>query len=227
MKKIFSFVLFSVIALASFAQPGTMTKADESDPKAKAVLEQIRKRFLGFKSVGADFSMEITLAEEPTETQKGTLAQQGNKYRLDLGSQEAISDGATIWMIMNYNKEVQINDMPEEGAMGGAILSPEAMLNFYDKGEFVYYLTNEYKQGSRTIQQIEFKPLDKNADYTKLRMNVDKNTKDVVSVEAFGRDGSRYKLIIDKLYPNKSFSAGYFTFDKSKYPGYYIEDLRE
>lgn len=227
MKKLFAVLMLSILAAGAYAQPGSLTTAEESDPKAKAVLEEIRNRFLSYKSLGADFTLDITLADEPTETQKGSLAQAGDKYRVELGSQSVISDGKAIWLIMAYNKEVQINDMPEGDEMGGAILSPEAMLNFYDKGDFVYYLTNEYKDGSRTVQQIEFKPTDRNADYSKLRMNVNKATKDIISVEAFAKDGSRYKLSIDKLYPNKSFAAGHFAFDKSKYPGYYIEDLRE
>lgn len=227
MKKLLIVLMLSTLAAGSFAQTGNLTTAEESDPKAKAILEEIRKRFLSYKSLGADFTLDITLADEPTETQKGSLAQQGKKYRVEMGSQSVISDGATLWMILSYNKEVQISDMPEEGEMEGAILSPDAMLNFYDKGDFVYYLTNEYKDGSRIVQQIEFKPLDRNADYSKLRMNVNKAAKDIISVEAFAKDGSRYKLTIDKLYPNKAFAAGHFTFDKAKYPGYHVEDLRE
>ncbi|MCB0548992.1 MAG: outer membrane lipoprotein carrier protein LolA [Phaeodactylibacter sp.] len=227
MKKLLLVLMLFTIAAGAYAQTGNFTSADESDPKAKAILEEIRKRFLSYKSLGADFTLDITLADEPTETQKGSLSQQGKKYRVEMGSQSVISDGNTLWLILSYNKEVQINDMPEEGEMDGAILSPDAMLNFYDKGDFVYYLTNEYKEGARTVQQIEFKPMDRNADYSKLRMNVNKATKDIISVEAFAKDGSRYKLSIDKLYPNKAFAANYFTFDKAKYPGYYIEDLRE
>lgn len=227
MKKLLVVLMLSTLVAGSFAQTGNLATAEESDPRAKAILEEIRKRFLSYKSLGADFTLDITLADEPTETQKGSLAQQGKKYRVEMGSQSVISDGATLWMILSYNKEVQISDMPEEGEMDGAILSPDAMLNFYDKGDFAYYITNEYKDGSRIVQQIEFKPLDRNADYSKLRMNVNKATKDIISVEAFAKDGSRYKLTIDKLYPNKAFAAGHFTFDKAKYPGYHVEDLRE
>ena len=227
MKQFLVVLTLSTLAAAGYAQTGSLTTPEESDPQAKAVLEEIRKRFLSYTSLGVDFTLDITLADEPTESQKGSLAQQGKKYRVEMGSQSVISDGSTIWLIMAYNKEVQVTDMPDEGEADGAILSPEAMLNFYDKGEFVYYLTNEYKDGSRTVQQIEFKPTDRNADYSKLRMNVNKATKDIISVEAFAKDGSRYKLSIDKLSPNKAFAASHFTFDEAKYPGYYVEDLRE
>ncbi len=225
-KSLLLFLLFA-LAMPTFAQKGSLTTKEESDPKAKAVLEKIRKRFQSYQSLAADFSLDITFPDQPTESQKGSLAQQGSKYRVSVAGQDIISDGKAIWMILKQNKEVQIMDMPEDDEMGGSILSPESLLTFYDKGEFVYYLTNEYKEGSLVIQQIEFKPLDRNADYTKLRMNVNKATTDVISVEAFARDGSRYKLAIDKLTPNKTFPAGHFSFDKAKYPGFYIEDLRE
>lgn len=225
-KSLLLFLLFALV-MPTFAQKGSLTTKEESDPKAKAVLEKIRKRFQSYQSLAADFTLDITFPDQPTESQKGSLAQQGSKYRVSVAGQDIISDGKAIWMILKQNKEVQIMDMPEDDEMGGSILSPESLLTFYDKGEFVYYITNEYKEGALTIQQIEFKPLDRNADYTKLRMNVNKATTDVISVEAFGRDGSRYKLAIDKLTPNKAFPAGHFSFDKAKYPGFYIEDLRE
>ena len=77
------------------------------------------------------------------------------------------------------------------------------------------------------MQQIEFKPLDKTYDYSKIRMTINKNTNEVLMVKAFGKDSSRYTFSINQLSSNKTFAANYFTFDKSKYPGYHIEDLRD
>lgn len=226
MKPVIFFLGLFLLSSSASAQSNTMTKPEDSDPKAKAMLDQIRERFESYTSLGADFSLDITFPEQPTETQKGTLGQKGDKFRMEMSSQTVISDGETLWMIFDHNQEVQVNDMPDEAEIGGTVLSPESMLNFYDQGDFVYYLTNEYRKNGRSVQEIEFKPTDRNAEYTKLRMKVDKATKDVISVEAFARDGSRYKLSIDKMQPNKSFPSGYFTFDKSDYPGYYVEDLR-
>jgi len=226
MKPIFFFLGLLLLSSAASAQTNTMTKPEDSDPKAKAVLDQIRKRFESYKTLAAEFTLDITFPEQPTETQKGELGQKGDKFRMEMSSQTVLSDGETLWMIFDHNQEVQINDMPDEAEIGGTVLSPESMLNFYDQGDFVYYLTNEYRKNGRTVQEIEFKPTDRNAEYTKLRMKVNKATKDVISVEAFARDGSRYKLSIDEMQPNKSFPSGYFTFDKSDYPDYYVEDLR-
>lgn len=226
MKKPILALLLLLAGMTGIAQNNTLTSAADSDPKAKALLDQIRDRYTSYQSLGADFKLDITFPDQPTETQKGSLAKDGKQFRMSMASQTVISDGKTLWMVFDHNKEVQVNNMPEETEMGGMVLSPESFLNFYDQGNFVYHLTNEYRSGNRTLQQIEFKPLDRNAEYTKLRMEVDKATKDIANVEAFGRDGSRYKLTLLKLDPNKRFPAGHFAFKADQYPGYYVEDLR-
>lgn len=227
MKKLLFSLFILALAVAASAQDNTVTTAEDSDPKAKAILDQISKRFMGYSALAADFTLDITFPEQPTESQKGKLAKKGDQFRMSMASQTVISDGETLWMIFDHNKEVQVNDMPDEAEMGGMVLSPESLLTFYEQGDFAYFITGEAKEQGQVVQQIEFKPLDRNAEYTKLRMNVNKATKDVVSIEAFGRDGSRYKLRLNSLEPNSRFPAGHFTFNKSDYPDYYVEDLRE
>ena len=58
-------------------------------------------------------------------------------------------------------------------------------------------------------------------------MIVARDTKEVVRVQAFAKDGSRYTFRINNLNSSKRFASDYFAFSKAKYPGYYIEDLRE
>ncbi len=227
MKKMLLFTLMSLFfSLGVFAQTKTdYSKASDSDPKAKAILDKVRKKYEGYKSLEAAFTLDIEFPEQPRETQKGTVARQGEKYRVEMASQVVICDGKAIFLVMNGNKEVQINNMPEEGE-DEEVLSPQSLFNFYNQGKFAYVLTNEYSQGGKVVQDIEFKPLDKNFDYSKIRMTINKATYEVVSVKTFGKDGSRFTLTVSQFTPNKTFAANYFSFDKNKYPGYHVEDLR-
>ena len=226
MKKLFFFLSLILLTGTLTAQDNYLEKAADSDPKARALLEKIRQKYDNYQSLQADFSLEIEMPEQPKETQQGTLARKGDQYRMTLSSYEVISDGQAIWLIMNNNREVQINDVPEDGA-DESILSPQGLFSIYERGDFAYAITNEYKDGSRIIQEVEFKPLAEDSDYSKLRLAVDKNKIEVVSVKAFAKDGSRYTLNMTSTQPNKAFAAGYFTFDPSQFPDYYVEDLRE
>lgn len=202
------------------------TKAGDSDPEAKAILEKLHKKYDAYTSLEADFTLEIQLPEQPKEVQKGTLIRQGDKYKLDLATQSVLSDGKALWFILHNNKEVQINNVPDPEEAEGSLLTPQALFNFYETGKYVYQFVNEFTENGKLVQIIEFKPLDKYADYSKLRLVVDKKKNEMVSVTAFSKDGSRYIFSIGTFVPNKSYAANFFTFDKSKYPDYYVEDLR-
>lgn len=226
MRKIFFFLLISSFSFSAFAQTTQdFNSATDSDPKAKALLDKVRKKYEGYKSLEANFTLEMQFPEQPKETQNGKVSRQGEKYRMELPTYEAICDGKTVWLIMNNNKEVQINNMPDLDE-SESILSPESLFDFYNKGQFVYLLVNEYGKNGKVYSEIEFKPLDRNFDYTKIRMTVNKTTAEVIDVKTFGRDGSRFTLTINQFTPNKAFATNYFAFNKASYPNYHVEDLR-
>lgn len=203
------------------------TKAEHSDPQAKAILDKLRKKYDAYNSLEADFTLEIQFPEQPKEVQKGTLIRQGDKYKLDLASQSVVSDGKALWLILHNNKEVQINNVPDPDEVDESLLTPEALFNFYEKGKYVYQFVNEFTEKGKLVQHIEFKPLDQYSGYSKLRLVVDKRKNEIVSVTAFAKDGSRYVFNIGTFLPNKSYASNFFTFDKSKYSDYYVEDLRD
>lgn len=214
------------LSFSMYAQKAPLTTAQESDPQAKAVLEKLRKKYQGFQSLEQTFTLEIELPEQKKEVQQGKMAKQGKKYRLDLASQTVISDGTALWLVLHQNKEVQINELPDP-AEDENLLTPDALFSFYDKGRFVYFLVNETAVAGKVVQEIEFKPLDKDSEYSKFRLSVDKAALQVISLKAFGKDGSRYTVKMGALASNKAFAANFFTFDKAKFPGYRVEDLRD
>ncbi|MDX1667053.1 MAG: outer membrane lipoprotein carrier protein LolA [Saprospiraceae bacterium] len=224
-----AFILIILLSCPGWAQDSNTARQrvgiEVSDPAAKAVLDELRQKYESYNSLQAEFSLEIKFPNQQEEIQYGTLNQRGEQYRLTMASQTVISDGEALYLILHNNEEVQINDLPEEGEDQN-ILSPQNMLGIYQSDDFLYALTDERMEDGRLLQFIEFKPTDESSDYFKIRLVVDKSSKQIVRVLAFARDGSRYAFRIDKLQPNVDFPPGYFEFDKSEYPDYYVEDLR-
>lgn len=212
------FLAFATLSAQDFTQAG------QNDPAAKTILDKVRAKYEAFTSMEAGFTLSIEIPEEPKEDQSGKLVQQGDKYRLDLASQTIICDGKTAWLYLKTNKEVQINsveDVAEEG-----FLSPQDLLRIYEANDYVYALVNEYAEGGRTYAQIEFKPLDKNSEYSKLRVTIDKTNYQVKQIKAFAKDGSRYTLQVTSFKTNGVYPATTFVWNKSECPDCYVEDLR-
>jgi outer membrane lipoprotein-sorting protein len=221
-------ILFSLIAglltTTAFAQDNN-TFTETSDPAATVILEKIKKEFLSYSSVEIDFTLTIALPEEKEEIQKGKIAQQGDKYRMKMGPQEIFCNGQALWLYLKERNEVQINDVNGDEEEVN-IMSPKDLFTLYEKGEYIYGIVNEGKEGNKSIVQIEFKPTDRYSEYTKLRLTIEKGTNKVLHMKVFSKDGSKYTLTIDKMTLNKAFGKDHFTFNVKDYPNIRVEDLR-
>lgn len=220
---IFLFSLYLLCNTGLRAQNQMLSKKD-NDPNAKRILDKLKKEYDIYKSIELSFTLELELPGQPKETQKGLVAQQGNKYMIRLDQQEIYCDGKLLWVYLKKNNEVQINNFNPDDTEG--IITPQDMIQLYSKGEFVYAVTGEGTENNQQVTYIEFKPLDTNSEYSKFRLAVNTKLNKLVSLTVFSKDGSRYRLIVNEFTPNKKFENGYFVFNTSKYKGIRIEDLR-
>lgn len=217
--------MMSTFFLATgFAQKKDFTKAQDVDPEAQRVLDKVSEKYEAYKSIEATFSLKIETPEEPVDTQTGKLKQQGEKYNVDLSSYSMICDGENFWVHNKQNKEVQLNDPPEEG--DDEMMAPQDFYSFYKKGKYLYALTNAIVEKGVPLLQIEFKPLEGDSEYSKIRMTIEKKTSAVKRIKVFSKDGSRFTLEIQNFKANKKFTIADFTFDKEKFPDAHIEELR-
>ena len=224
MKKLM-FCLMALLALGStFAQSPT-APPEKSDPQAKKVLDKIRKKYDAYKTLEAAFSLTIEMPQQPKEVQKGSIGQEGDKFRLEMDQQVIVNDSKTTWVYLKKNNEVQINTS-QKGGGDEAFLTPKELLSRYQKGDFIYAIVDKITEGGKVLTQIEFKPKDKKSEYSKLRLSIDEKAATIQSIKAFNKDGSRFAFAITRFSPNKKFAADYFTFDTKKYPGVKVEDLR-
>ncbi len=225
MKNLLLLIFCVGLSYTGFAQDNDFTT--ESDPEATAILKKVSDEYKALESLEVEFSLTIEIPESDVEKQSGKMAQAGEKYRMEMGGREIICNGDKLWMYMKDRNEVQINDVTEDDEEE-SMMSPNDLFNMYEKGEYICALSAEFVEAGKTVQQIEFKPVDKFSDYTKLRLTLAKKGNQVMRMKVFSKDGSRYTLNIDKLAKNKKFDDRFFTFHKADYPeGLRVSDLTE
>lgn len=223
MKKLL-FPLFALL-LGGTTYAQSAAQPEKNDPEAKKVLDKIRKKYEAYKTLEASFNLSIEVPGQPKEVQKGKISQEGDKFRLEMDQQVIVSDAKTTWVYLKKNNEVQINTA-QPGADNG-FLTPKELLKRYQKGDFLYAINDKVTENGKVITLIEFKPKDKNSEYSKFRLSVDEKASTIQGIKAFSKDGSRYSFDISRLSTNKTFAAGTFGFDTKKYPGVHVEDLRD
>lgn len=213
MKKIIVLVLGVFISLGLYAQ---------GDKKAKEILTGVSAKYRSYKSMKAEFSYTL---ENPTakikETQTGSIVLAGPKYRLLIAGQEVICDGKTTWTYMKEAKEVQINDVDPD-AEG---IKPSEIFTMYEKG-FLYKFVDEKTVAGKVVQNLELTPTDKSKQFFKIKLSIDKKSKQIIKSVIFEKTGNKYTYAIKTFTPNFSVNTGTFSFDTKKYPGVEVVDLR-
>ena len=215
MKKIKYTLIMLVLIIASI---------QAQDVDATAVLDQLKAKFDDFKSMEANFKLEVDLPEREPEIQDGHIKQSGDKYYLSLADQEVYSNGEYIWVYLKSNNEVQLSEA--EFDEGDQFMTPTQMVKLYESQEYDYAIVNSTKVESKELVDIEFKPLDRDSEYTKMRMTVNKTDNMMKKMIIFARDGSRYSVTIDHLEADQPYDDKIFAFDKALHPDVHIEDLR-
>jgi outer membrane lipoprotein carrier protein len=207
----------------TYAQ-ATAAKTESSDPKAKALLDKVKKQYESYNSLETNFTLTLKMAEQTKEeVQKGKMIQEKDKFRIEMGKQLVISDGKVVWQKVDNN--VQIKNATDKSS--SEALSIKDLMATYDK-KFIWGIVGETTEGwSKKAMTLVGKPIDRRNEYSKIQITIDQKTNQVISMTAFGKDQSRYKLSMEAPVLNKQYAATLFTFDKSKYPNVKIVDLRE
>lgn len=220
MKKLYVLPLICILLTGiSFGQ----TNPTKNDPEAKKVLDAVSAKFKTFTSVQAAFTYKVENASgKALSTKTGSILMKGTKYRLSFSGQEIFCNGTTVW---NYEKganEVTINNVDPTG---GTITPQKLFSNFYDK-DFYYTLNGEKKIAGKTIQEIQMTPVDKKKSFHTVYLQIDKATQTIYSTKVLENGGTRYSYTVTSMKTNVPAADNQFVFDKSKYPGVNVEDLR-
>ncbi len=209
MKKLLVLALIAGITVSAFAQ---------NDKKATAILDNVSLNTKAYKTIKIDFTYAMDNEKQKIHDKfKGTLVSKGDKYKLTAAGQEVISDGKTVWTYLKDAKEVQINNVGEDEDA----FTPTKLLSGYSK-DFKSKFINE--KGNE--QNIELYPLKKGKTFTKVRLTIDKNKKQISKIVIYDRSGSTFSYIVDKFIADQAIADAVFTFNKADHPGVEMNDMR-
>ncbi len=186
----------------------------------KKTLDQLSEKYESYQSFDISFDLEIIYPERPVQKQTAQIVQQGTQFIFTSDDQDIFGDGDDVYLYLKDRNEVQINDFDEDDELG--LMTPKDLLKQYKTDQFEYDMEGQTDQEMTII----FKPLDRDSEYSKYRVTINKETKDFQSIDAFGKDGSKILVTIAETTYNKTYPNDFFSFDQSLYPDIRIEDLR-
>lgn len=224
MKNLIHLLRFAFLSITILTAAGTANFAQTSnDPKAKIILDGVSAKFKTYSTVQATFIYKVENGNGKLLSSKtGTVKMKGPKYYVNFSGQEIFCDGKTVWNFDKAANEVTVTDLD---ASGSTITPQKLFSNFYDE-DFLYKLNGEKKEAGKILQEIEMTPTDKSKPFHKVYVLVDKIMKTIYSTRVLEKEGNRYSYTLSSLKPNLPVADAQFVFDKKKYPGVEVIDLR-
>ncbi len=207
----------SIIALLAIVS--LSASAQDQDPKAKKVLDELSVKTKAFTTIKAEFSWVVEKKDKSKDSQSGKIQTKGAKYKLEIPGHEIYCDGKTVWDFIKDANEVQIKDM-EVG--GDDAISPTNIFTIYEKG-FKYKFDGE-DAATQTISLFPTNP-DKKKFHT-IKLTIDKAKKQISSVKMFMKDGTTQTYTIKTFSGSTPIADTDFVFDTKAHKGISIEDLR-
>lgn len=201
MKKLFNALLLLVITTSTIA-------AQDQDPKAKVILDDVSKTTKAYKTITTEYIQTVTNKEKKqTDKQTGKIQVKGNKFRLEIQGNTIVCDGKTVWTYNKENNEVSIKDY--EPSTNDA-MDPTKIFTMYENG-FKYKYEGEEAKLAIINLYPSVKPEKKK--YHTIKLYVDKAKKQVKKLTMLMKDGTTQTYEVKTMTPNLDLPDSLFTFD--------------
>lgn len=193
------------------------------DQKAKTILDAMSERYKNMPSYVAKFSTALVNETEGlNEVFEGEITVSGDRYMLKTEEREIINDGTTVWTYLPDFNEVNVEDyLPDEDE-----ITPSSIFDEYKNGYKYIWMENTKEQGMDS-DVIDLIPDDAvNAQFFKIKMVISSKDRTLLKWTMYEKQGNKYIYTISDFDDTVVVSDAMFKFDKSKYPGVEIVDLR-
>lgn len=210
-------VLLPAFILALFAHA-------QDDPKSKAIIDKLISQNKAYTSFEADFSNRLVNATAKLDQkQEGNVKVKGKLFRLTLTDNTVINDGKAIYTYSKKTNEVTISDPADMDKE----LDPSKLFTVYETGFKSQFVEEKKDEAGVAVQVIKLFPLEPaKKPYHTVIMTIDKARLEPKTVKVLYKNGNEVTYTLKKFTPNVDLSDLVFTFDKTKFPGAEINDVR-
>lgn len=211
------YILFFSVTLNTFAQ--------DQDPKAKAILDDLSKTTKAYKTITADYVYTIfNKDKKQTDKLTGKVQVKGSKFKLVIPGNVIVCDGKTIW---NHNKDAAEVTIKNFDASNEDQLNPSKIFTLYETG-YKYKYDKEEKVGTVLCHVIDLVPSVKpeKKKFHTIKLFIDKAKKQVVQLKMLMKDQGVQLYEIKSFKPNVEIPDATFTFDTKPFKAEQITDER-
>lgn len=194
----------------------------QNDAKAESLLNDVSSKIKSYKNISLDFKYELNNTSENIKQEtRGDVVLEGDKYKLNILGITRIFNGKTLYTISPEDEEVTVSS---DNSDDESTITPSKMLSFYEDG-YTYKMDIIQNVKGRKIQYVKLIPMDTNSEIKHILLGIDATTKHIYNLIEVGKNGTKTTLTVNSFKTDEPISKTLFTFDKSKYSDYFINNI--
>lgn len=196
--------------------------SQNTDGGATELLKKVSAKYQGFTSIQFHYTLKSTKDGKTLSTSQGDFALKGNKYRTTFGGQTFFCDGVSIWNYQKATNEVSIYEYDADDDEN--MMNPQKILKNWEKQFRAKYIRDEFNNNISTAL-IDLTPKTTQS-YYRIRLFINKANNQILRIALYDKDNTIYTYHIEQFKSNVTLADSYFVFDKSKYHGVEVNDMR-
>jgi len=186
------------------------------------MLKKVSAKYQAYSSMQFHYTLKTTKDGKTLSTTQGDFALKGNKYRTTFKDQTYFCDGTSIWNYQKSSNEVSVYEYDPSDDEN--MMNPQIILKNWEKQFRAKYIRDEFNNNISTAL-IDLTPKTTQS-YYRIRLYINKANNQILRIALYEKDNTTYTYHIEQFKTNVTLADNYFVFDKSKYPGVEVNDMR-
>lgn len=196
--------------------------AQNTDGGATLLLKKVAAKYQNYTSLQFHYTLKNTKESKTLNTYQGDFALKGSKYKTNFNNQVFYCDGKSIWNYQKSTNEVSIYEYDPEDDEN--MMNPQLILKNWEKQFRAKFIRDDFINNV-AVSLIDLTPRTTQS-YYRIRLFINKSNQQIMRIAIYEKDNTTYTYYIEQFKTNITLSDNYFVFDKSKYPGISVNDMR-
>jgi len=207
-----------IIALASIS----VLTAQNVDGGANDLLKKVSLQYQNYKTMQFHYTLKTTKDDKTLSVSEGNFYLKGSKYKTNFGGQQLYCDGTSIWSYDKDANEVSIYEYDPDDDQN--LMNPQRVLKDWASNFRAKFIRDEF---TNNVQYSIVDLTPKTAQsYYRIRVYIVKTSLKIAKIAVYEKDNTIYTYSIEQFKSDIPLDDKLFVFDKTKYPGVEVNDMR-
>ena len=214
MKKLITIIIALMTVSAATAQ--------NVDGGATDLMKKVSLQYQKYNTMQFHYTLKTTKDDKTLGVSEGDFYLKGSKYKTNFSGVQYFCDGTSIWSYDKSANEVSIYEYDPEDDQN--LMNPQRILKDWSTHFRTKFIRDEF-QNNVQYSLIDLTPKTAQS-YYRIRVFVGKTSLKIAKVMVYEKDNTIYTYSIEQFKNDIPLDDKLFVFDKSKYPGVEVNDMR-